>query len=109
MIAGDDLLELVTHHPLLPMGAGQELLERAWGRAGVQRDRLDAFTRQIAELPLDVRAKVSGWLNSTEAVGELREILIQGGSQRGNLRGIHAITPCRGTTPSTRRNGGLLC
>jgi hypothetical protein len=100
MIAGDDLLEAVAHRSLPPTGAGQKLLERARGRAGIQRNRLDAFPRQIAQLPSDIRAKVLGRLDPTEAVIEFGEITIQRGSQRGDLRGIHAGTPCKGTTPN---------
>jgi len=96
MIASDDLLEPVAHHPFLPMSAGQELLERARGRAGVQRDRLDAFTGQVAELPFNVGDKVRGRLDSAEAIVKLGEISIQVGSQRDDLRGVHAGTPCRG-------------
>lgn len=75
MIASDHLLDAVASTRMVPNIGAQKLLERPWGDAVEQRDGLDALALQIAELPAHVMAEMSARLGSSEAVGELVQVL----------------------------------
>ena len=99
VLPGDQALDLATHQALVPVGIGKKLLQRPRRRAGRQRDRLDAFARQIGQLPLQVSLKMRYRLGAAEAVIEMNQIAIQRRGEPRNGCGIHAKTPC-GNRPS---------
>ena len=91
LLSGDDLLEPVEHQVLAPLELAEELLEGAWGDAGLQGDRLDAFLGQVGELPADVGAQMGAGVLATEAVAELVEEGEEFGLQPSNLLSVHAL------------------
>src|SRR2546428_10225544 len=89
MIAGDDLLNAVAGARMIPDIAAKQLLQRAWRDIVEQRNRLNAFALQAAELPTYVMPQMLAWFGASETVGKLVQEFGQGGTERKQLIGIH--------------------
>ena len=89
MIARYDLLDPIAGAGMIPDIATEKLLKRARGNVVEQRDGLDALALETAELPAHVMAEMFTRLGSSEAVGELVQVLGQGWSETKNLIGRH--------------------
>ena len=85
VVPRDAAMQLVPHPPVVPHVVGEELLERADGAAGGQRDRLDALARQVAEQPAGVGAQVGERVARDEARPEAPQVVGERRPERGDL------------------------
>jgi hypothetical protein len=89
VIARDDALDLVAGAAMIPDVGVEEFLERSRSDVVEERDRLDALTRQTAELAANVSPQMLPRLGPTEAIIELGEKLTEFGPQREDLIDSH--------------------
>ena len=70
VVAGDDVVQSPPQRVLVPLVAGEELLEGARRDAGGQGDRLDALLGEVGQLAADVDGEVLAGVATGEAVLE---------------------------------------
>jgi|GEM_PF-3955778 len=87
--AGDMLLEPVPDRRLIPAVQAQELLQIARRHAERIGHGLDALTRQIAQLPLDVQVEITSAADPAEVGIELFEETRQFRLELHNRTGVH--------------------
>jgi hypothetical protein len=57
MAGGDPSLEPIPHLEVVPLGQGQELLQCLGRDVSGQGDRLNALSKQVGELSMDIDAQ----------------------------------------------------
>src|SRR6266446_1879759 len=89
MLLGHDLLVPLSRQVFIPTMLAKKFLQRPHGHVGLQRNRLDALTLQVGQLPFDVNRQVLPRIASRETVVKPGQKLGQLWFQLANLLSIH--------------------
>ena len=90
MFLGDDLLQAAAGQIFLPTMLAEELLKGSHGHAGRQGDRLDALSRQIGKLPVDVDGQMRPCVLASKTVVKAFQKTGKHRLQSTNRFGVHA-------------------
>jgi hypothetical protein len=95
VFAGDDVVQPLPECVLVPLVAGEELLEGARRDASGQGHGLDALLGEVGQLTADVDGEVLACVAPGEAVREARQVVVEPWLEGSNLIHVHAETSGR--------------
>jgi hypothetical protein len=92
VLAGDGVVQPLPECVLVPLVAGEELLEGARRDAGGQGHGLDALLGEVGQLAADVDGEVLARVATGEAVLEAGQVVVEPGLEGSDLGHVHAQT-----------------